>query len=96
MEGWTRDYLKNTFSNPKRLASSTVGLFAVTPPFPIAYVFASLPTPSSRIFASEICCVGSNAFLHYENGKNKPPLAVVKLLEVLDRHPDLSDESEMA
>ena len=31
---------------------------------------------------------GVNAFSRYENGKTKPPLALVKLLKVLDRHPD--------
>jgi len=35
---------------------------------------------------------GVNAFSRYENGKTKPPLALVKLLKVLDRHPDLLDE----
>ena len=32
---------------------------------------------------------GPNAFSRYENGKTKPPLALVKLLMVLDRHPHL-------
>ena len=35
---------------------------------------------------------GTNAFSRYENGKTKPPLALVKLLMVLDRHPDLLNE----
>ena len=35
---------------------------------------------------------GANAFSRYENGKTKPPLALVKLLMVLDRHPDLLNE----
>jgi HTH-type transcriptional regulator / antitoxin MqsA len=35
---------------------------------------------------------GVNAFSRYENGKAKPPLALVKLLKVLDRHPDLLAE----
>ena len=30
-----------------------------------------------------------NAFSRYENGKNKPPLSLVKLLKMLDRHPEL-------
>ncbi len=42
--------------------------------------------------ASEIFGGGINAFSRYENGKTKPPLALVKLLKVLDRHPDLLDE----
>jgi hypothetical protein len=32
----------------------------------------------------------------YENGKTRPPLALVKLLKVLDRHPDLLDEVKVA
>jgi HTH-type transcriptional regulator / antitoxin MqsA len=39
--------------------------------------------------AAEIFGGGANAFSRYENGKTKPPLALVKLLKVLDRHPDL-------
>ena len=39
--------------------------------------------------AVEIFGGGVNAFSRYENGKTKPPLALVKLLKVLDRHPDL-------
>jgi HTH-type transcriptional regulator/antitoxin MqsA len=35
---------------------------------------------------------GANAFSRYENGKTKPPLALVKLLLVLDRHPHLLNE----
>lgn len=35
---------------------------------------------------------GVNAFSRYENGKTKPPLALVKLLKVLDQHPDLLQE----
>ena len=35
---------------------------------------------------------GANAFSRYENGKTKPPLALVKLLILLDRHPDLLNE----
>ncbi len=42
--------------------------------------------------AVEIFGGGVNAFSRYENGKTKPPLALVKLLRVLDRHPDLLNE----
>lgn len=42
--------------------------------------------------AAEIFGGGVNAFSRYENGKTKPPLALVKLLRVLDRHPDLLNE----
>lgn len=46
--------------------------------------------------AGEIFGGGVNAFSRYENGKTKPPLALVKLLKVLDRHPDLLDEVKAA
>ena len=42
--------------------------------------------------AAEIFGGGINAFSRYENGKTKPPLSLVKLLKVLDRHPDLLPE----
>ncbi|QEP42084.1 type II toxin-antitoxin system MqsA family antitoxin [Ectothiorhodospiraceae bacterium BW-2] len=42
--------------------------------------------------AAEIFGGGVNAFSRYESGKTKPPLALVKLLRVLDRHPDLLNE----
>ena len=45
--------------------------------------------------AGEIFGGGVNAFSRYENGKTKPPLALVKLLQVLDRHPDLLNEVRM-
>jgi HTH-type transcriptional regulator/antitoxin MqsA len=46
--------------------------------------------------AAEIFGGGVNAFSRYENGKTKPPLALVKLLKVLDRHPDLLAEVKAA
>ncbi len=42
--------------------------------------------------AAEIFGGGANAFSRYENGKTKPPLSLVKLLMVLDRHPNLLNE----
>ena len=42
--------------------------------------------------AAELFGGGVNAFSRYENGKTKPPLALVKLLKILDRHPDLLNE----
>ena len=42
--------------------------------------------------AAEIFGGGVNAFSRYENGKTKPPLALVKLFQLLDRHPDLLNE----
>ncbi len=46
--------------------------------------------------AAEIFGGGVNAFSRYENGKTKPPLALIKLLKVLERHPDLLDEIKAA
>jgi HTH-type transcriptional regulator/antitoxin MqsA len=42
--------------------------------------------------AGEIFGGGVNAFSRYETGRTKPPLALVKLLKLLDRHPNLLDE----
>lgn len=42
--------------------------------------------------AAEIFGGGTNAFSRYETGKTRPPLALVKLLKVLDLHPDLLAE----
>ncbi|MBK7421940.1 MAG: type II toxin-antitoxin system MqsA family antitoxin [Propionivibrio sp.] len=39
---------------------------------------------------------GVNAFSRYENGKTRPPLALVKLLKMLDRHPELLNEVRVA
>lgn len=46
--------------------------------------------------AAEIFGGGVNAFSRYENGKTKPSLALVKLLKVLERHPDLLAEVRTA
>ena len=46
--------------------------------------------------AAEIFGGGINAFSRYENGKTKPSLALVKLLKVLERHPDLLNEVRAA
>lgn len=46
--------------------------------------------------AAEIFGGGVNAFSRYENGKTKPPVALIKLLKVLDRHPELLNEVRMA
>jgi len=46
--------------------------------------------------AGEIFGGGVNAFSRYENGKTKPPVALVKLLKVLDRHPELLGEVRAA
>lgn len=45
---------------------------------------------------AEIFGGGVNAFSRYENGKTKPPLALIKLLKVLERHPDLLNEVRAA
>ncbi len=46
--------------------------------------------------AAEIFGGGVNAFSRYENGRTKPPLALVKLFKLLDRHPDLLNEVRSA
>jgi len=42
--------------------------------------------------AAEIFGGGINSFSRYENGKTKPPLALVQLLKILEHHPDLLSE----
>lgn len=42
--------------------------------------------------AGEVLGGGINAFKHYEVGKARPPLALVKLLRLLGRHPELLPE----
>jgi HTH-type transcriptional regulator/antitoxin MqsA len=42
--------------------------------------------------AGEIFGGGVNAFSRYETRKAEPPVALVKLLRLLDRHPELLDE----
>jgi len=42
--------------------------------------------------AAKVFGGGANAFSRYESGKTKPPVALVKLLRVLDKHPDLFAE----
>ena len=42
--------------------------------------------------AAELFGGGVNAFSRYENGKTKPPLALIQLFKVLDRHPELLSE----
>jgi HTH-type transcriptional regulator / antitoxin MqsA len=46
--------------------------------------------------AAEIFGGGINAFSRYENGRTRPPLSLVKLLKLLDRHPDLLNEIRTA
>lgn len=65
----------------------------VDPSF-IASVRKKLPLNQKE--ASEIFGGGINAFSRYEKGKTKPSLALVELLNVLDRHPDLLDEIRAA
>ena len=46
--------------------------------------------------AAEIFGGGINAFSRYENGKTKPPLSLIKLLMILERHPYLLNEIRIA
>jgi HTH-type transcriptional regulator / antitoxin MqsA len=38
----------------------------------------------------------ASAFSRYENGKTKPPVALVKLFKILERHPHLLSEINLA
>lgn len=76
-----------------RAFSKQVNAAIVDPKF-IAMVRKKLKLDQRE--AAEIFGGGVNAFSRYENGKTKPPLALVKLLKVLDRHPDLLNEVRTA
>ena len=80
--------------------SEMVGLFqrqvnaAYVDPDYIAKVRKKLDLDQRQ--AAELFGGGVNAFSRYENGKTKPPLALVKLLKLLDRHPNLLAEVRAA
>jgi len=42
--------------------------------------------------AAKVFGGGPNAFSRYESGKTKPPVALVKLFKVLNKHPDVFEE----
>jgi HTH-type transcriptional regulator/antitoxin MqsA len=76
--------------------SESVGMFqrqvnaAIVDPVFIVNVRKKLDLDQRQ--AAELFGGGVNAFSRYENGKTRPPLALVKLFKLLDRHPDLLDE----
>ena len=80
--------------------SEMVGLFqrqvnaAYVDPDYIAKVRKKLDLDQRQ--AAELFGGGVNAFSRYENGKTKPPLAVVNLLKLLDRQPNLLAEVRAA
>jgi HTH-type transcriptional regulator/antitoxin MqsA len=45
--------------------------------------------------AAEIFGSSTSTFSRYENGKTKPPVALVKLFKVLEHHPELLSELKM-
>lgn len=83
----------NRVMREMRAFSKQVNAAIVDPGF-IANVRKKLDLDQRQ--AAEIFGGGVNAFSRYENGKTKPPLALVKLLKVLDRHPDLLGEVRAA
>jgi len=46
----------------------------------------------SQAELSEVFGVGKLAFSRYERGKTQPPAPLVKLLKLMERHPDLLNE----
>jgi HTH-type transcriptional regulator/antitoxin MqsA len=83
----------NRVMREMRAFSKQVNAAIVDPSF-IASVRKKLDLDQRE--AAEIFGGGINAFSRYENGKTKPPLALVKLLKLLDRHPDLLSEIRTA
>jgi HTH-type transcriptional regulator/antitoxin MqsA len=80
--------------------SEAVGLFqrqlnaAYVDPSYIAKVRRKLDLDQRQ--AAELFGGGVNAFSRYENGRTKPPLALVKLFKLLEHNPDLLDEVRTA
>lgn len=83
----------NRVMHEMRVFSRQVNAAIVDPGF-IANVRKKLNLDQRE--AAEIFGGGINAFSRYENGKTKPPLALVKLFRLLDRHPDLLNEVRTA
>ncbi|MDP1654236.1 MAG: type II toxin-antitoxin system MqsA family antitoxin [Rhodocyclaceae bacterium] len=81
------------YGSAVRAFSKQVNAAIVDPSF-IAHVRKKLSLDQRE--AAEIFGGGVNAFSRYENGKTKPSLALVKLLKVLDQHPDLLKEVRAA
>jgi len=79
--------------NEMRAFSKQINAAIVDPDF-IASVRKKLALDQRE--AAEIFGGGVNAFSRYENGKTKPPLALIKLLKLLDRHPELLSEVRTA
>ena len=76
-----------------RTSSRQINAAVVDPGF-IAHVRKKLGLDQRT--AAEIFGGGVNAFSRYENGRTRPPLSLVKLLKLLDRHPDLLNEIRTA
>ena len=79
----------DSYGSAVRAFHKQVNAAIVDPDF-IAHVRRKLHLDQRE--AAEIFGGGVNAFSRYENGKTKPPLSLIKLLKVLDRHPDLLNE----
>jgi len=79
----------NRVMREMRAFSKRVNAAAVDPDF-ITDVRKKLDLDQRE--AAEIFGGGINAFSRYENGKTQPPLALIKLFKLLDRHPELLSE----
>ena len=73
----------------KRFDSEVAAGFGISPQF-IRQVRKKLNLGQKE--AGSLFGGGVNAFSRYETGKTPPPVALVKLLKLLDRHPDLLHE----
>lgn len=75
------------------MAQQQINATAVDPRF-IVSVRKKLKLTQAE--AATIFGGGINAFSRYENGRIRPPLPLVKLLKMLDRHPELLEEVRTA
>jgi len=83
----------NRVMHEMRVFSSQINAAYIDPKY-IARVRKKLDLDQRE--AAEIFGGGVNAFSRYENGRTRPPLALVKLFKLLDRHPNLLNEVRAA
>ncbi len=84
------DMGESTRTSREMLAFSKKVNAALTPIALLAQVRKQLNLTQQQ--AAKVFGGGPNAFSRYESGKTKPPVALVKLFQVLHRHPDLYGE----
>lgn len=79
----------NGYSRAVREAQKSINAQRVDPAF-IARIRQKMALDQRE--AAALFGGGTNAFSRYETGKTQPPVAMIKLFKLLDRHPELIPE----